>query len=333
MTPTSQPKQFAPVVTHIREVQSTLDKLWGKTQVEARSYTGNLVVLTTSKNLSRIQQALSALDARHAGRHIIGVIDGDDNLDVTVSLVQNAGGFYIERLILDANEKQLQGGILPLLRPATVNYVWWAAPSLPATDLLKELSDIADQVIANSLALDIRPSSQFALADLSWSRSAGWREALAQVFDSPDAAAQIPRLTDLRVKYAGDSDLAARLFAGFVGDRLGWRSLDKVEFDALELPRDNGDLCGVVLSGKDVEFSLQAQGSGEKVMLTAYWDGHQRQLAMVVPSMSLSEGLVRVMERPQRRPIFERSWKLALNSMLEPLDDAHLASTADSTNL
>lgn len=310
--------QYASVASSIREVQHKLDELWGHISVETRSYTGNLIVLTTHEHLPRIRPVLKSLDGRHAGRQIVGVLDGDNDLELHIELIKHANDFYIERLIVDASETQLQKAILPLLRPATINYVWWAAPSQPNTHLLAELSDIADQVIANSLVLDLAPSTQYALADLGWSRSAGWREALAQVFDNPDAAAQIPHLTDLKVMYAGKSDLAARLFAGFVADRLGWPDLHHVVFRAMSLSRSNGDLCGLELSGGDggeISFSLTARDSSDQVDLHANWSHTRRHLEMTVPPMSLTEGLTRVMDRPQRRPIFERAWRLAKNSL------------------
>jgi glucose-6-phosphate dehydrogenase assembly protein OpcA len=196
-------RPLGPVDTTVRRAQPTLDELWAGTNVETRAYTGNLVALTVRRHLARVQEALAGLEGRYAGRQIIGVMDGTDDVRVQVSLVPQRGGLYVERLTLDASPEQLQGAILPLLRPATVNHVWWGADTQPGGLLLSELTEIADQVIADSLTLDIPPARHYALADLGWSRSAGWREALAQVFDSPDAARQLPRVDRLSVRSAG----------------------------------------------------------------------------------------------------------------------------------
>lgn len=309
-------RPLGPVETGVRRAQATLDELWAQTDVETRAYTGNIVALTVGRHLARVEEALAGLEGRYAGRQVIGVLDAgyQNPLTVQVSLVPQPGGVYAERLRMAADPEQLQGAILPLLRPATVNHVWWGADTRPGGVLLSQLTDIADQVIANSLTLDIPPARHYALADLGWSRSAGWREALAQVFDSPDAARRLAQVKRLTVRYAGDNALPARLFAGWVADTLGWPDLGSVTFEAAECGRENGDLCGLKLTGKDVSFTLSA-GEGELVRRESRWPGMDRTTELNVPPMSLAEGLARVMARPERREVFERAWNLAKASL------------------
>lgn len=309
-------RPLGPVETSVRRAQATLDELWMQTEVETRAYTGNIVALTVQKHLSRVEEALAGLEGRYAGRQIIGVMDAGHQakLQVQVSLVPQPGGLYIERLRLAATPEQLQGAILPLLRPATVNHVWWGADTQPGGVLRSELTEIADQVIADSLTLDIPPARYYALADLGWSRSAGWREALAQIFDSPDAARQLGQVDRLTVRYAGTNALPARLFAGWVADTLGWPDLGDITFEAAECERENGDLCGLELAGEDVRFTLRA-GEAELVRTVASWAGVERTTELNVPPMSLAEGLARVMARPERREVFERAWALAKASL------------------
>ncbi|MFC4426040.1 glucose-6-phosphate dehydrogenase assembly protein OpcA [Deinococcus navajonensis] len=314
MTYATDLRPLGPVATTVPKAQRTLDELWAQTQVETRAYTGNIVALTVRRHLSRVQEALAGLEGRYAGRQIIGVMDGGGDLKLEVSLVPQQGGLYVERLTLDASTEQLQGAILPLLRPATVNHVWWGADTQPGGLLLSELTDIADQVIADSLTLNIPPARHYALADLGWSRSANWREALAQVFDSPDAARQLGRVERLTVWYAGRKDLPARLFAGFVASTLGWTDLDGVEFKSVRCDREKGDLCGAELAGENVRFRLRA-GEGESVHVEAEWNGVRRESDMNVPAMTLAEGLARVMARPERAEVFERAWALARASL------------------
>ncbi len=303
-------KTLGPVETSVRRAQITLDELWSQTNVETRAYTGNIIALTVRRHLERVQEALAGLEGRYAGRQIIGVMDGTDDLNVHASLISQRRGTFVERLTIDASSEQLQGAILPLLRPATVNHVWWGSDTKPGGLLLRELTDIADQVIADSLTLDIPPARHYALADLGWSRSASWREALAQVFDSPDAARQLPRVNHLTVRYAGGKDLPARLYAGFIADTLGWKNLRNVALKVARCGRENGDLCGVELSGEGVSFTLAA-GKGETARVEAVWEGKKHVTEVNIPAMSLAEGLGRVMARPERGEMFERAWKLA----------------------
>lgn len=314
MTQATDLRPLGPVETSVRRAQATLDELWAQTDVETRAYTGNIVALTVKKHLARVEEALAGLEGRYAGRQIIGVMDGTSEVRVQVSLVPQRGGLYIERLRLAADPEQLQGAILPLLRPATVNHVWWGADTRPSGVLLSELTEIADQVIADSLTLDIPPARHYALADLGWSRSAGWREAVAQVFDSPDAARRLPQVTRMAVRYAGHNDLPARLFAGWVADTLGWPDLNHVTFKAARCGRENGDLCGVELAGEGVRFNLTA-AEEDLVRTHCHWPGMERATELNVPRLTLAEGLARVMERPERREVFERAWTLAKASL------------------
>jgi len=315
MTHATDLRPLGPVQSTVRRAQAALDGLWMQTDVETRAYTGNIVALTVRRHRARVEEALSGLEGRYAGRQIIGVMDGSDDVQVQVSLVPQRGGLYVERLTLDASAEQLQGAILPLLRPATVNHVWWGADTQPGGVLLSELTEVADQVIADSLSLDIPPARHYALADLSWSRSAGWREALAQLFDSPDAARQLPGVNLLTVRYAGKNDLPARLFAGFVASTLGWPDLGGVTLRAARCGRENGDLCGVELAGEGgVRFTLRA-GDGDLAQTHCRWPGMDRTTELNVPRLSLAEGLARVMARPERREVFERAWTLAKASL------------------
>lgn len=313
MTYATNLETLGPVATSVRGAQATLDELWAQTEVETRAYTGNIVALTLRRHLARIEEALAGLEGRYAGRQIIGVMDGEGDLRVQASLVPQQGGLYVERLTLNAGGEQLRGAILPLLRPATVNHVWWGAYTRPEGPLLAELSEVADQIIADSLSLDIPPARHYALADLGWSRSAGWREALAQLFDSPDAARRLPDVRRLDVRYSGERDLPARLFAGFVASTLGWRDLSGATFGPEDCGRANGDLCTVELSGEGgLLFSLRAEPGESSVVHThCRWPGMDREAEVQVPRMTLAEGLGRVMARPERGEVFEKAWTLA----------------------
>lgn len=310
MTAEGKPS-LGPVQTDVRHAQQVLDGLWDQTGVETRAYTGNIVALTVQRHLERVQEALSSLEGRYAGRQLIGVMDGDETVGVEVSLVPQRS-LYIERLTLDANPEQLQGAILPLLRPATVNHVWWASEDAPTGKLLNELADLADQVIGDTLTLQIPPDSRYALADLGWARSATWREAVAQLFDSPDAARELPHIKRLEVEYAAPgSELPARLFAAWIAAHLGWQDLGRVKLQAHpDSPRQKGDLSRVALTGEGITFEVAAS-QGESAHWVSDFGGNRFEGDIIVPFMTLGEGLERVMARPDRAADFEAALKLA----------------------
>lgn len=313
----SVPSLLGPLPTTVRDAQRTLAELWSQAKVESRAYTGNIIALTTPQHVQRVQEALRGLEGRYAGRQIIAIMEktatGRMNLDASL-LPQN--GLYVERLTLSAQPQQLQGAILPLLRPATKNHVWWATQTPPPPQLLTELGDIADQVIADSLRYALPPSAHYALADLSWSRSAAWREAVAQLFDSPDAAQHLPEVTRLTVFTGPRSSHAALLFAGWVASILGWPNLDNVTFIDRQCERAASDLCGLELSGPGgLSFRLEA-AEKNTARSEVQFDRVTRQGNVMLPYMSLAEGLARVMVRPERSPVFEAVWKLAHEALL-----------------
>ena len=317
MTAATKLNPLGPLPTNVRGAQRTLDELWAQTDIETRAYTGNIIALTEPHYQGRIEEALTGLDGRYAGRQIIAVMQpkASGRMSIDAELVPQQG-LYIERLTLLANPGQLRGAVLPLLRPATVNHVWWASDDPPGGPLLSELTDIADQVIADSLRLDIPPARHYALADLGWSRSAAWREALAQMFDSKDAAAVLGQVNKLKIWSGGKNDRAARLYAAWVATTLGWSDLSAVTFVKGDCQRQHGDLCGVELSGLGLGFTLKAEGP-ELVKTRAKFGRVNRVTEMMVPSMTLAEGLGRVMARPERGSVFEAAWTLARASLDE----------------
>lgn len=299
-----------PHLTTVRKAEQTIVELWDSLGVQSRAATGNLVALTERAHLGKVEQALAGLQGRYAGRQIIGVLDatgGSGGVEVQVSLVPQDGGRYIERLVLEADEEQLRGAILPLLRPATLNYIWWAVERRPGGPLLAELTELADKVICDSLTLDISPGRHYALADLGWPRLSGWREALAQVFDRPEAAQQLPGLHELRLSYAGQNSLPAQLFGAWVANTLGWPQRSAISIEAAECNRENGDLCRVELLGPGAQFVLEAVEGGV-IQSSAQWVGGGFQTNLHQRRMPLAAGLAELLSDPRPHPAFERAW-------------------------
>ncbi|GHG00999.1 glucose-6-phosphate dehydrogenase [Deinococcus piscis] len=309
MTPAAvDPTCLEPRLSTVRAAEGTISELWDCLGVQTRAATGNLVALTERMHLKKVEGALAGLQGRYVGRQIIGVLEGsDDTVEVQVSLVPQEGGRYVERLVLHASEDQLRGAILPLLRPATLNYIWWAAERRPGGPLLTELTELADKVICDSLTLDIRPGRHYALADLGWPRLSGWREALAQLFDRPEGIQQLPGLQALRLTYAGQNPLPAQLYGAWVADTLGWPDLGGVTVESEDCERENGDLCRVELYGGGAHFVLEA-GEGGVIHAQAEWAGGGFQSSLHLRRLPLAAGLAELLADARPHTAFERAW-------------------------
>ncbi|MGI8586584.1 MAG: glucose-6-phosphate dehydrogenase assembly protein OpcA [Chloroflexia bacterium] len=125
-------------------------------------------------------------------------------------------------------------------------FLWWASGAPFNNMVLTHLEDSIDRLVVDSagfadpivgltaLARTLDPSFQHQTAvrhapgDLNWGRLEGWREATAQIFDTPDYRASLWKIGSVEVQYAAPAEGAepnptqALLFAGWLASRMGW---------------------------------------------------------------------------------------------------------------
>lgn len=98
-------------------------------------------------------------------------------------------------------------------------------------DLLDGLMGLTQAVLIDSVdepapreAIDraCALSGQAYVVDLAWLRSTPWRERVAASFDPPVLRAELQAIESLTIRHHPDSTVAAMLFAGWLGSRLGW---------------------------------------------------------------------------------------------------------------
>lgn len=244
-----------PVLTDVRQAPKALERLWAQTNQEHRTHTGNMVAITELDLQDNVLTALTQLNARHAKRQIVGIIDPSlQGVQVEVSIFDQRGR-YIERLVIRGQEEHLCGAILPLLQPGVQTFVWWATYRNPNVELLEELAELADLVIADTVTLNIPPDARYDLTDLNWARTLSWREITAQLFDAPEASALLNKIEKLDVYYAEGRrrDVVAKLYLGWFASRLGWTDLKNITLHPEAADgRGNGEILG---------FDIQADGA------------------------------------------------------------------------
>ncbi len=98
-------------------------------------------------------------------------------------------------------------------------------------------------------------SGQAYVVDLAWLRSTPWRERVAASFDPPLLRAELQAIESLTIRHHPDSTVAAMLFVGWLGSRLGW------ELGSLKAHEDG--LRGTARAIGDREVALRLQSARE----------------------------------------------------------------------
>ena len=145
--------------------------------------------------------------------------------------------------------------------------LWWQAPFRTPEE--GKLWRWVDRLIFDSRSWE-DPSGQFAavssipllaeartvLCDLNWARSLPVRQALAGLFDTPGALAELASVSRLELVHGPESRSTALLLAGWIADRLGWTREEGETGDATGTDSGFRDS-----SGRQVTLSLeQAEG-------------------------------------------------------------------------
>lgn len=147
--------------------------------------------------------------------------------------------------------------------------LWWQAPF--RTPVEGKLWRWIDRLIFDSRSWE-DPGGQFAavssipllaeartvLCDLNWARSLPVRQALAGLFDTPGALAELSSVRRLELVHGPESRSTALLLAGWIADRLGWTREDSKESKGDPSGTDSGFRDS---TGRQVILSLeQAEG-------------------------------------------------------------------------
>jgi glucose-6-phosphate dehydrogenase assembly protein OpcA len=101
--------------------------------------------------------------------------------------------------------------------------LWWSSREPWRDRLLAPLIDHAARVFVDSTRepglLDALRAAPSRTGDLSWTRIAGWREAVARAFDAPVDAAALDVLEGIELRHAAGPVAQARLLAAWITSR------------------------------------------------------------------------------------------------------------------
>jgi glucose-6-phosphate dehydrogenase assembly protein OpcA len=188
------------------------------------------------------------------------------------------------------------------------------------------------QFAAMRTALDLNrtaAASRTILGDLNWVRAGNLRQAVAQMYDTPDGAARIRALRSLSISHASGSRTTALLFLGWFAALLGWSKghaparieaatgvANRVTFTtpdggkvACELSESSGaPIHRVVLVHDDVSITVDHPTGAEHLNLTLAWkDGRFARHLVPADSTDLADILDEELSRGSRHGIYLRA--------------------------
>jgi glucose-6-phosphate dehydrogenase assembly protein OpcA len=243
-------------------VERELSRLRGDRHgASVRATTVNLVVYAPSPDA--VGQAEEALHMIGGGRPMRALIltpgPGKAMARVASScwLADSGQEVCSEQVVIEAADAALPSSVVGLLVPDLPVFLLWQGEIGARRPLLEELSGLATRLIVDSDKCGIAAAESVrglapSLTDLAWTRLAPWREAMAELGDSPGGLNAFKRAHSLEV--AGPANEAA-LLAGWLRSRLQLHM-------GLDHAANRRHLERVCVESRDVTLTVERVGRG-----------------------------------------------------------------------
>ena len=250
----------------------------------SRACTRNLVVLCGDEDAARAAGTMigGVADRYPSRAFVVCRVDGPaDRLEATLEAQCQLlpGGRHVccEQVNLHVGSgaaRRAASAIVPLLVPDLPVFVWSLDAPPWEDELFDRLLGVADRLVVDSRAcpeprrflveLAARDRTQrWAPSDFEWARLAGWREAVATLFEDPALATGDATVARLAIRHGRKGEAGAALLAGWILDRL----------DAAGMPGPSAD--AIVLEANGAEGGIErldlARADGAK--LEVAWSG------------------------------------------------------------
>lgn len=160
-------------------------------------------------------------------------------------------GFLCDEIYIDAAGQDVNRVpflLLPLLVPDLSTYLLWGRDPTTEQSILPHLEHFATRLIFDAKTtedlqqfsremLTRMNSSPIQIIDMNWARIGGWREILAQIYDSAERLEQLATATHIELKYNGQQgglfihpETQAIYLQAWLASRLEWQ-FQKAEKD------------------------------------------------------------------------------------------------------
>lgn len=171
----------------------------------------------------------------------------DFNVQTTTEKNPDGSGFLCDQIFIEASGSNIQMAyflLLPLFVPDLPIYLLWGQDPTKDHTILPHLENFATRLIFDAEAtedlqefsrgmLNRMEASSIEIVDMTWAKIDGWREILAQIFDSPERFDQLANTNKIEFFY---NDRQSELFThpathavylqAWLSSRLGWQLIN-----------------------------------------------------------------------------------------------------------
>ena len=205
----------------------------------------NLIVVTDEDSAESVTRSVSNIAGLYPSRAIVLISDpeeGETNLEFQLSAfcsVRGGSSTHVcaEQITIHAEgppAEHLETLAGPLLIPDLRVFLWYPGPFSPSSPEFAGMVTLADRIIIDSAAADdcelsLREIAELldepetpAVGDLQWVQLTPWRSLIAQLFNPPERAGELERLSGIEILHAPDGECRALLFVGWLASSLGW---------------------------------------------------------------------------------------------------------------
>lgn len=141
----------------------------------------------------------------------------------------------------------LSSVVSPLLISELPTFLWWPSGEFSGNAIFDDLVQISDRLVFDSARLghDAHAVADYrtlvdeptdpTVGDFTWLRLAPWRQLVAQFFDPAETHESLKHIENVNISYAherqdrGSGFAAALMIVGWLGSRLNWDVIDKLE--------------------------------------------------------------------------------------------------------
>jgi glucose-6-phosphate dehydrogenase assembly protein OpcA len=169
-------------------------------------------------------------------------------VNVSTEIGKEIKGFTCDQILIEATGKELYKVpflILPAFVPSLPIYLLWGEDPTTENTILPHLQKFATRLIFDSectenlqhfskIMQQRLQSTSTQVVDMNWARIGGWREILAQTFDSPERFALLATAKSIKITYNDihssfftHTDTQAIYLQAWLASRLEWKFISR----------------------------------------------------------------------------------------------------------